>query len=136
MIAVSLREARHVALAAQGFGAARGPAVGRRALAAVVARLGCIQIDSVNVLVRSHFLPFFSRLGTYDVALLDGLLYGKRRAFAEYWAHEASIVELERWPLLRWRMERARTGAGMWGNIARVRAEAPELVERVRERII
>ncbi|MBD5634538.1 MAG: YcaQ family DNA glycosylase, partial [Candidatus Eremiobacteraeota bacterium] len=132
---LSLRDARHVALAAQGFGVA-GPAhAGRRAIAAVVARLGCVQIDSVNVLVRSHYLPFFSRLGDYDVTVLDDLLYGKRRAFAEYWAHEASIVDFERWPLLRWRMERARTGSGMWRSVARVNAEQPALVERTLERI-
>jgi uncharacterized protein YcaQ len=138
MADLSLRDARHVALAAQGFGAQRSGATGRagrRALAAAVARLGCVQIDSVNVLVRSHYLPFFSRLGAYDVTVLNDLLYGKRRALAEYWAHEASIVDFERWPLLRWRMERARTGAGMWGGIARIAAERPELVERVRARI-
>ena len=132
---LSLRDARHVALAAQGFAAPTGARVGRRALAAVVARLGCVQIDSVNVLVRSHYLPFFSRLGEYDASLLDDLLYGKPRRFAEYWAHEASIVELERWPLLRWRMERARAGKGMWGNVARIQAEAPKLVRSIRERI-
>ncbi len=132
---LSLPEARRLALAAQGFGAAAKARPGRRALAAVVARLGCVQIDSVNVLVRSHFLPFFSRLGAYDTATLDDLLYGKRRAFAEYWAHEASIVGLERWPLLRWRMLRARAGDGMWGNVARVARERPELVDAVRARI-
>jgi uncharacterized protein YcaQ len=132
---LSLREARHLALAAQGFGAAVKARAGRRALAAVVARLGCVQIDSVNVLMRSHYLPFFSRLGAYDVKTLDDLLYGKRRAFAEYWAHEASIVGLERWPLLRWRMLRARAGDGMWGNVARVARERPELVAAVRARI-
>jgi uncharacterized protein YcaQ len=132
---LSLRDARSVALAAQGFGVARGATVGRRSIAAVVARLGCVQIDSVNVLVRSHYLPFFSRLGPYDVSVLDDLLYGKRRAFAEYWAHEASILDFERWPLLRWRMARARFGGGMWGNIARVAAEQPALVEAVLARL-
>jgi uncharacterized protein YcaQ len=132
---LSLRDARHVALAAQGFGAARGARVTRHALRAVVARLGCVQIDSVNVLVRSHYLPFFSRLGAYDVALLDDLLYGPRRAFAEYWAHEASIVAAERWPLLRWRMARAREGRGTWGSVARIAIERPDLVRGVRERI-
>jgi hypothetical protein len=133
--ALSLRDARHVALAAQGFGVTVGARPGRRALAAAVARLGCVQIDSVNVLVRSHYLPFFSRLGPYDAALLDDLLYGPRRAFAEYWAHEASIVDFERWPLLRWRMERAKRGMGVWGNVARVGLERPELVAEVLARI-
>ncbi len=132
---LSLRDARRVALAAQGFGAARGVRAGRRALAAALARLGCVQIDSVNVLVRSHYLPFFSRLGPYDVTTLHDLLYGRRRLFAEYWAHEASIVDFERWPLLRWRMERARRGEGMWSNVARVGLEERKLVRAVRERI-
>jgi hypothetical protein len=132
---LSLRDARHVALAAQGFGAARGARVTRRALRAVVARLGCVQIDSVNVLVRSHYLPFFSRLGAYDVALLEDELYGARRTLAEYWAHEASIVSCERWPLLRWRMERAREGRGTWGSVARIASERPDLVRSVRDRI-
>ena len=134
---LSLREARSIALAAQGFGtgAVAGARVTRSALGAVVSRLGCVQIDSVNVLVRSHYLPFFSRLGAYDTVVLDELLYGKRRAFAEYWAHEASIVDFERWALLRWRMARARTGAGMWSGVARISRERPELVARVRERI-
>ncbi len=132
---LSADEARFIALSAQGFGARRGAPVTRRALAAVVTRLGCVQIDSVNVLVRSHYLPFYSRLGAYDVALLDDLLYGRRRTFAEYWAHEASIVAVERWPLLRWRMLRARAGVGLWRNVARVNAEHPDLVQSVLARI-
>jgi uncharacterized protein YcaQ len=135
MLDLSLRDARRLALAAQGFGRPSDAAVGRRALRAVVARLGCVQIDSVNVLARSHYLPFFSRLGAYDTALLDDLLYGKRRAFAEYWAHEASIVDQSVWPLLRWRMIRARGGFGMWGNIARINRERPDLVARVLDTI-
>jgi uncharacterized protein YcaQ len=132
---LSLRDARHVALAAQGFGPAGTGRAGRRALATLVTRLGCVQIDSVNVLQRSHYLPFYSRLGAYDTGLLDDLLFGPRRAFAEYWAHEASIVNFERWSLLRWRMERARSGRGTWGRIARINATEPALVERVRARI-
>ena len=125
-----------MALAAQGFGNNMGTGVvGRRAIASVVARLGCVQIDSVNVLIRSHYLPFFSRLGAYDTATLDDLLYGRRRAFAEYWAHEASIVDFDRWALLRWRMERARSGRGTWNRVARINATQPDLVERVRRRI-
>jgi len=132
---LSAAPARSIALAAQGFGVPQRAPVTKRALAAVVARLGCVQIDSVNVLVRSHYLPFYSRLGAYDVALLDDLLYGRRRAFAEYWAHEASIVAVERWPLLRWRMLRASAGVGLWRNVARVNAEHPELVQSVLARI-
>lgn len=73
------------------------------------------------MLVRSHYLPIFSRLGSYDPALLDALAYaGMKRELFEYWGHEASLLPLELQPLMRWRMERARTGRGMWGGITRM----------------
>lgn len=98
----------------------------------MIARLGVVQIDSVNVLVRSHFLPVFSRLGPYDRGLLQSIKYGKSRRLFEYWAHEASLLPVELYPLLRWRMERARNGRGMWTNVARVGREERALVRRVR----
>ena len=119
---LSAAEARRLALAAQGFGEAR-PAdgsVSRADAVRTIRRLGLVQIDSVNVLVRSHYLPLFSRLGAYDRALLDGLAYGgRRRKLYEYWGHEASLLPVERQPLLRWRMQRAKNGDGLWGSVAR-----------------
>jgi uncharacterized protein YcaQ len=102
---LSLSEARRLALAAQGFDRAR-PAgrVGLAHLRRVIHQLGLLQIDSVNVLVRAHYLVPFSRLGPYDVRDLDRLVYG-RREFAEQWAREASIVPVARWPLFRHRMD-------------------------------
>ena len=103
--------ARRITLAAQGFGAPSGRAPGIRQLDALVNRLGLLQIDSVNVFERSHYMPAFSRLGTYDKAQLDRLTSGKEARFTEYWAHEASFLPLDTWPLFRWRMENYRDHA-------------------------
>ena len=97
--------ARRIALAAQGFGRAPGGAPGIRQLDALVNRLGLLQIDSVNVFERSHYLPAVSRLGVYDKKQLDRLTTGSEARFTEYWAHEASFLPLESWPLFRWRMQ-------------------------------
>ena len=99
------------------------------------ARVGVIQIDSVNVLVRSHYLPAFSRLGAYDAALLERAAYGRDRMLFEYWGHEASLLPLELQPLLRWRMERAKRGLGTWGRIARAVHDEPGLLKRLRATI-
>lgn len=126
--------ARRIALAAQGFGVPRpSTPVGSRQLRAVAQRLAVVQIDSVNVLSRSHYLPFFSRLGPYPRAALDGLTNGRGAVF-EFWAHEASFLPVRLHPYLRWRMAAAHDEA--WGSMTRVARERPEyvaaLVERVR----
>lgn len=111
-----------MALSAQGFGkAAPAHDIRRRDVVGVARGLGVVQIDSVNVLVRSHYLPLYSRLGPYDQSLLDAAAYaGRRRQLFEYWGHEASLVPVEHQPLLRWRMQRARkNGDGVWGGVAR-----------------
>ncbi len=115
---LSAPAARRIALAAQGFGRPRPAAPGRRHLLSTIETLGVVQIDSVNVLSRSHYLPFFARLGPYDRALLDELAWGKKRALAEYWAHEASLTPLWIHPHLRWRMRDALDGVGVWKNVS------------------
>jgi uncharacterized protein YcaQ len=100
-----------------------------------LSRIGLIQIDSVNVVVRSHYLPAFSRLGPYDTAVLERAAYGRDRLLFEYWGHEASLLPLELQPYLRWRMERAKQGLGTWGRIARAVEEEPLLLERLRATI-
>lgn len=111
---VSLPQARRIALAAQGFGRPRPAIVGMRQLTGVADRLKVVQIDSVNVLTRTQYLPFFSRLGPYDTALLDRLRDGggprarTGRRLVETWAHEASLVPVQTWPLLAHRMVAAR----------------------------
>ena len=135
---LSRDEARRVALAAQGFGA-RAPGAGEanaRTLLAAVAALGALQIDSVNVLVRAHYLPLFARLGSYRRELLDQLAYrASRRALFEYWGHMASLLPMESYPLFRWRMDRAAAGVGTWRSIARLAREKPAFVARIEREI-
>jgi hypothetical protein len=117
---LSARQARRIALAAQGLAARRpeGPAK-RRDLRKLADRLGAIQIDSVNVLARAHYLPAFSRLGVYPLTLLEDEAWGKRPSLFEYWGHAASLMPLALQPLLRWRMTRTRgMRDGHWGSFA------------------
>jgi uncharacterized protein len=104
MTTISLEDARQLALTAQGFARPRPSRVGDRHLADTIRGLGLLQLDFVNVLVPSHYLVPFSRLGPYDRARLDRVVY-QRREFTEAWAHEASIVPMPTWPLLRYRRE-------------------------------
>ena len=124
---LSAGEARRAALAAQGFGRPREATP--RAIRATVERLGLVQIDSVNVLERAHYLPLFSRLGPYDRDRLDRLAWYAPRRLFEYWGHEASLLPVAAHPLLRWRMARAAGEA--WGGMRRVARERPDLLERV-----
>ena len=129
-------EARRIALAAQGFGAPRPDGdIGKRQLLKVIDRLGVVQIDSVNVISRTHYMPAFSRLGAYPRALLDEVAWGKKRPLFEYWAHEASLLPLAAQPLLRWRMQDAHDGVGVWKGVARFLRERRDFVDRVLEEI-
>ncbi|RZJ84758.1 MAG: winged helix-turn-helix domain-containing protein, partial [Brevundimonas sp.] len=115
---LSLKTARRIALAAQGFGRARPGSPGRSHVRDLVRKLGVVQIDSVNVVTRTHYLPAFSRLGDYPREALEAEAWGPKRSLFEYWGHEASLMPLELQPLFRWRMQRAQEGA-MWTGIAR-----------------
>jgi len=128
---LSVAQARRVALAAQGFGAAR-PArqIGIRDVQSVVNGLGQFQIDSINVVTRAHFLPLFSRLGPYDPALLERAAHRPPRRLFEYWGHAASLIDVRLQPLLRFRM--AAGYRDVWAGVERVARQQPELVERVR----
>ncbi|HTR51582.1 MAG TPA: crosslink repair DNA glycosylase YcaQ family protein [Kofleriaceae bacterium] len=126
---LSVADARRAALAAQGFSGPRTVPADRRALRGLVEKLGVVQIDSVNVLVRSHYLPAFSRLGGYDRDAFDALAHRAPRAVFEYWAHEASLVPIALHPLLRWRMARAHEHA--WGRMRRIARKKPGLVADV-----
>ncbi len=101
---LSLPEARRLALAAQGFDRSRPRGrVDARHIRRTIRQLGLLQLDFVKVVIPSHYTVLFSRLGPYERSLLDDLSY-RRREFTEQWAHEASILPVESWPLLRHRM--------------------------------
>ena len=128
---LSASQARRVALHAQGLGERR-PAgrVDRRHVRRVLDRVGLIQIDSVNVLVRSQELPLFARLGSHPRDSLprmtaDGELF-------EYWCHEASLLPIAMWPLLRWRAERLEEA---WGSIRSIGRDDPGYVRAVLEEL-
>ena len=123
-------EARRIALAAQGFAAPRADRVAPAALRAMVRRLGVVQLDSVNVLVRTQYLPAWSRLGAYDRAAFDALWQRAPRALFEFWGHMASLLPVELHPLMRWRMARAHEHA--WGSVRSVGRKRQELVRRIR----
>jgi len=128
---LSAKQARRIALAAQGFAEARRhDAPGRRQFRQTVQRLGVIQIDSVNVVTRTHYVPAFSRLGDYPRELLEQEAWGKKRTLFEYWGHEASLMPMELQPLLRWRMARAEAGE-TWTGLARFGRERRDYIDGI-----
>ena len=128
---VSNSEARRIALAAQGFSRPRpsNPA-GIPLLDSVVGRLATVQLDSVNVAVRTHYMPFFSRLGPYERPLVEQMAFGERKQI-EYWAHMASLIPTATQPLLRWRMNAAIPR----NRTQRLMDEDPGYLDRVIEEI-
>jgi uncharacterized protein YcaQ len=135
---IGVRTARGIALAAQGFGLKRPDRPSSGHLQRTISRLQLHQIDSVNVLTRAHYLPAFSRLGSYDRADLDRLAWGSKRhrKLFEYWAHEASLLPFDIQPLLRWRMAMADRGEAGWIWMRHCategRSEAMAILERIR----
>lgn len=109
---LSSAQARRLALAAQGFAQPHPAAPGTRQLNLALARMHTLQIDSVNVFARSHYMPLFSRLGPYDPALLDRLVFARRAPYVEYWAHMASFIPASDWELFRFRMDDMRAKYG------------------------
>jgi len=131
---LSLESARRLALASQGFARARPETVSAHDLAATIRRIGLLQLDFVNVVCPSHFLVPYARLGAYPLDLLHDVVY-RRGLFTEQWAHEASIVPMEVWPLLRDRRELHR--ARPWGFddiMRRHRAYAETVLAEIRDR--
>lgn len=128
---ISLQAARRIALGAQGFD--RRPrntttTVGK--YEHVMTRVGLVQLDSVNVCARSHYMPFYARIGAYDQRLLDTWLNSSTRHF-EYWAHEACVMPVEQYPLWRWRMRQWQP----WKVARKAMDEHPRLVESVLQQV-
>src|SRR5262245_42826015 len=130
-IELSVAEARRLALASLGFGMRRPARAGIAHVRATAKRLSAIQIDSVNVLARAHYLPVFSRFGPYPTRVLDDLVHGKRELF-EYWGHAACFLPIDLYPSLRWRMQSQIEG---WSGLGKDRLELIETVfDEVAER--
>jgi uncharacterized protein YcaQ len=111
---LSLAQARRIALAAQGFRDRRHAVPTMRTFQRTVARTGVLQVDSVNVLQRAHFMPLFSRMGPYDVSMLQRASERKPRTMIEYWAHVQAFMPVELWPAMQHRMQRYRAQRGKW----------------------
>lgn len=134
---LSLATARRAALAAQGFSDSRPEgAVTRRHLQRVLGRTGLFQIDSVSAVVRAHYMPLYSRLGPYPMSLLDEAMQSRKRLTFEYWAHEASLLPLETWPLMRWRMERAANHDGMYGGLAKFGRDNKAFIAEILRQVV
>lgn len=132
MRSLSASQAKRIALGAQGF-LDSGPTgrVDVRHFRRVMNRVGVVQLDSVNVLARTHYLPFFSRLGAYDRTVLDRWLNDSGEVY-EYWAHEASVLPIERYPLFRFR----RQDVQPWRRVQELLASHPDYVESVYREVV
>lgn len=122
-------QARRIALAAQGFGRERGRTVTMRQVQRVISQVAQFQVDSVNVCVRAHYMPLYSRLGPYDRAVLDRAVNAKPRRVYEFWGHAASLIDVELAPSFRFRGEEHRQRP--WNMMREVLASKPELVDKV-----
>jgi uncharacterized protein YcaQ len=118
MQSLSRAQARRVALAAQGFLDPPHAVATLRTFDRTVARTGVLQVDSVNVLQRAHFMPLYSRMGPYDVDLLRRASSGRQRRMVEYWAHVQAFMPVELWPAMRHRMDQYRDRRGKWFTVA------------------
>ena len=123
---LSAAEARRAALASLGFAERKPVRAGIAHVRATAARLGAIQIDSVNVLARAHYLPTFSRYGPYPTSALDELAHTRRELF-EYWGHAACFLPMDVYPLMRWRMANQREN---WASLSRKQRDFIESVHR------
>ena len=126
-LSLSQAQARRIALSAQGFRDPRHTVPTMRTFARTLERTGVLQVDSVNVLQRAHYMPLFSRMGPYDTELLRRASEARPRRMVEYWAHVQAFMPVELWPVMRHRMDHYRAERGKW-SVLDVR---PELVDSV-----
>jgi uncharacterized protein len=133
MQSLSNLQARRIALAAQGFTDRAHTEPSMRTLERTLARTGVLQVDSVNVLKRAHYMPLYSRMGAYDDNLLHRASQRRPRRMVEYWAHVQAFMPVELWPVMQHRMDRYRGERGKWGFTADPELE-PRILAAVRAR--
>jgi uncharacterized protein len=134
MESLSRAQARRVALVAQGFRDPRHTVPTMRTVSRTLARTAVLQIDSVNVLQRAHYMPLFSRMGPYDVDLLRRASEKPPRRLVEYWAHVAAFMPVELWPHMRHRMRRYRDQGHEWVGLPERRELVASLTAEIAER--
>jgi len=131
---LTLTQARRVALAAQGFTDRAHALPSMRTLQRTLERTGVLQVDSVNVLQRAHYMPLYSRMGPYDIGLLHRASERRPRRMVEYWAHVQAFMPVELWPVMRHRMEHYRSQRGKWGILVDEPELEANLLAEVRDR--
>ena len=131
---MSVAQARRVALAAQGFLDKPHAEPTMRTLQRTLERTGVLQVDSVNVLQRAHYMPLYSRMGPYDVELLRRAAERRPRRIVEYWAHVQAFMPVELWPVMQHRMASYRARRGKWGFVVDDDGLEQSLLEEIRER--
>lgn len=134
MESLSLAQARRIALAAQGFLDPAHETPTMRTLQRTVERTGVLQVDSVNVLQRAHYMPLYSRMGSYDIDLLRRASTGRKRRLVEYWAHVQAFMPVELWPVMQHRMQHYRDRRGKWSIVEAEPGLEESLVEEIKER--
>ena len=134
---ISLKQARRLTLNAQGFvSTGRERNTGWNRLQSTLEKTQLLQIDSVNALCRSHYLPLFSRTGLYRQAMLDQrTLAATNRSVFEYWGHEASLLPVDMHPLFRWRMAEAKQGKGIYKGLATFATDNPTYIKKIYKRV-
>ncbi len=137
MESLSTAQARRVALGAQGFLDPRHATPSLRTFQRTLDRTGVLQVDSVNVLQRAHYMPLYSRMGPYDVSLLDRAQQSSARSprrVVEYWAHVQAFMPVDLWPVMAHRMAGHRARRGKWGVVEEAPELEAELLAEVRDR--
>jgi uncharacterized protein YcaQ len=130
---LSTAQARRIALAAQGFLDKRHAVPTMRTFQRTLDRTGVLQVDSVNVLQRAHYMPLYSRMGPYDTALLRRAAEQRPRRLVEYWAHVQAFMPVELWPHMQHRMAAYRTRRGKWSVLDENPALEASLIQEIRD---
>jgi uncharacterized protein YcaQ len=134
MESMSVAQARRTALAAQGFLDKPHAEPTMRTFQRTLERTGVLQVDSVNVLQRAHYMPLYSRMGPYDVDLLRRAAEQRPRRVVEYWAHVQAFMPVELWPVMQHRMADYRAKRGKWGFVAENDALEASLLDELADR--